>query len=126
LLPGFNLPTLSQVQNYVSRMSIGKNANDIEGVQEFIASNYFNAPVHIPSPNSFFFYGMELDTNGRPIVGDGSIQFPCRIHMTSMALLKYLDDQDQGNRAVFHIGNGTMYCIMYHYTCILCIIILCM
>jgi hypothetical protein len=75
LLPDCALPTLDQLQNYVSRSGKAKNSNAIDQVQEFIASNMFNPTSHSTESNSFFFYGMQLDSNGRPIVGDGFLEF---------------------------------------------------
>jgi hypothetical protein len=103
LLADFELPTWEKLQGYEARSGIAKNSNDIEIVQDYIAKNLFDPNAHVPQPNNFFFYGMKIDENGRPVVGDGSHVFPLHIHMTSFTLLKFPDDSDQGNRSIFYI-----------------------
>jgi hypothetical protein len=90
------------MQGYVCRNQT-KCSNDIVEVQEFVTHNLFDPARHVTNPNSFFFYGLQFDENGKPIIGDGSEEFPFRVHLTSVALLKYLDDRDQNNRSVFHL-----------------------
>ncbi len=100
--PETPLPSLHQVQNYIQTQRTPKQTNVITLVIELLLKYIFD-PLKSYSENESFVYGLEIDDNGKIILGDGSEISHLRLCYTSKKLLMYLDDKNQNGLGLFHI-----------------------
>nr|KAE8937697.1 hypothetical protein PF009_g12398 [Phytophthora fragariae] len=81
-----DLPALSTAQNFVNhhaRSNLGNN-DRVDDVRKWIHSHAYTGEEALTQP---FTFGWDLDSEGKPVVGNGSDERPFIVGLTSKALV---------------------------------------
>jgi hypothetical protein len=92
---------LTQIQYLKAsfKKSIGNN-NRISHVVEYIKTHVFDYSL---KDDEMFFFGLNYDDDGDPIVGKGSPEDHCHLMVTTKKMLKFLDENLDDLPSLFHV-----------------------